>query len=93
MEAIEAILHRRSIRKYTGEKISDEQIELLLKAAMYAPSAVNKQPWHFIVFKDAKTKKQIMEFHKSAAMLAEWCGARNGRTRPSRPPASSPAKL
>lgn len=70
MEAMEAILHRRSIRKYTSEKISDDQIELLLKAAMYAPSAVNKQPWHFIVFRDARTKAQIMDFHKSAAMLA-----------------------
>lgn len=71
MEAIEAILQRRSIRKYTGKAISEEQIDLLLKAAMYAPSAVNKQPWHFIVFRDAEKRKQIMEFQKSAAMLAE----------------------
>ncbi len=71
MDTIEAILHRRSIRRYTGKAITGEQIELLLKAAMYAPSAVNKQPWHFIVFRDAETRKQIMEFHKSAAMLAE----------------------
>jgi nitroreductase len=69
MEAMEAIFARRSIRKYSGESISDEQVELLLKAAMYAPSAVNKQPWHFVVFRDAETKKNIVAFHPNASML------------------------
>ena len=71
MDAMETILTRRSIRKYTGKRISDEQVELLLKAAMYAPSAVNKQPWHFLVFRDAETKKSIVEFHPNASMLTD----------------------
>ncbi|MBN1416248.1 MAG: nitroreductase family protein [Bacteroidales bacterium] len=69
MNAIEAILNRRSIRKYAGKKVTDEQVHLLLKAAMYAPSAVNKQPWHFIVFRDAGIRKKIVEFHPNAAMI------------------------
>jgi nitroreductase len=69
MDAIEAILNRRSIRKYSGENVKDEQLELLLKAAMYAPSAVNKQPWHFIVFRDTKIRQQIVDFHPNASML------------------------
>ena len=69
MDILETILNRRSIRKYSGKKITDEPMELLLKAAMYAPSAVNKQPWHFIVFRDAEIRKKIVEFHPNAAML------------------------
>jgi len=38
---------------------------------MYAPSAVNKQPWHFIVFEKNATKKAIMKIHQNAAMLKE----------------------
>jgi nitroreductase len=52
MEVINAILTRRSIRKYTKERVTDKQIKILLKAAMYAPSAMNQQPWHFIVIEN-----------------------------------------
>jgi len=45
----DVILTRRSIRKYKPLKIEREKILQILNAAMYAPSAVNKQPWHFIV--------------------------------------------
>lgn len=70
MDTIEAILSRRSIRKYTSAKVTDEQINILLKAAMYAPSAVNKQPWHFVVFRNSNSIKQILEAHPNASMLA-----------------------
>lgn len=69
MDTIEAILSRRSIRKYTSEEVTDKQINMLLKAAMFAPSAVNKQPWHFVVFRNANTIKQIIEAHPNASML------------------------
>jgi len=46
-------------------------VDKILHAAMYAPSAVNKQPWHFIVFEDVDLRKAIMKFHKSAGMLVE----------------------
>jgi nitroreductase len=71
MEVIEAIMNRRSIRKYTGEKVADDQIDLLLKAGMYAPSAVNKQPWHFIVFRDRNIINDINKIHPNSYMLKD----------------------
>jgi len=49
MELMEAIKARRSIRKYTNEPVSRELLEELLEAACWAPSADNRQPWHFVV--------------------------------------------
>lgn len=69
MNELETIFNRRSIRRYTEQNIDSETIILLLKAAMYAPSAVNKQPWHFIVIDSRKTMQQIMEIHPHAGML------------------------
>jgi nitroreductase len=71
MELFDAILTRRSIRKYTSDKIEPDLVDKIIKAGMYAPSAVNKQPWHFIVFSDKKLMTEIMKIHQSAAMLAE----------------------
>ena len=51
-QAIENILTRVSVREFTGEKISEAQLDTLLRAAMSAPSALNKQPWAFIVVTD-----------------------------------------
>ena len=69
MEAIEAIMGRRSVRRYTDKKIPDETITKLLKAAMNAPSAHNKQPWHFIVVDDKETMLKIPEYHQYSKML------------------------
>ena len=71
MDVIDAILTRRSIRKYTGQMVSDQQVEILLKAAMYAPSAVNKQPWHFIVFRNKLMAGKIAKFHPNSHMLKD----------------------
>lgn len=49
---LEAIKNRRSIRKYLPEQINDEELEAILEAAQYAPSARNDQPWHFTVIQD-----------------------------------------
>lgn len=71
MELLEGILTRRSIRKYTNQEITQEQIQLLLKAAMYAPSASNQQPWHFVVITDREALSTIKEVHPYAKMLDE----------------------
>ncbi len=47
-----SIFKRVSVRDFTDEKVTDEQIELILKAGMQAPSAVNQQPWEFLVCRD-----------------------------------------
>jgi nitroreductase len=69
LETIKAIMSRRSIRKYTDEKIPDEKITILLKAAMNAPSAHNRQPWHFIVIDESARLKQITEYHQYSKMI------------------------
>jgi nitroreductase len=71
MEAIEAILSRRSIRKYKSDSIPDHLVYELLKAAMSAPSASNKQPWHFVVIQDRAILDEIPNVHPYSAMLKE----------------------
>jgi len=61
MEAIEAILTRKSVRQFENKEVEEEKIELLLKAAMAAPSGVNKQPWKFIVVKNEEAKARIID--------------------------------
>ncbi|RJQ51895.1 MAG: hypothetical protein C4526_09035 [Nitrospiraceae bacterium] len=46
---LNVIYTRRSIRKFTGEKVKKEDLEAILMAGMSAPSAVNVQPWAFVV--------------------------------------------
>ena len=47
--AINNIMTRTSIRQYTNEAVSKADIETMLRAGMAAPTAVNRQPWHFVV--------------------------------------------
>lgn len=71
MDALEAIMTRRSIRKYTDEPVTDEEVQTLLKAAMAAPSAANKQPWHFVVVRDRALREAFTKFHPHSAMLPD----------------------
>ena len=71
MVELEAIFARRSIRKYTSEPVTDEDIKKLLKAAMAAPSGGNRKPWHFITIKDRETLNKLAEKHPYGKMLNE----------------------
>ncbi len=64
-----AILNRKSIRKYKDLEISEEIVEELLRAGMAAPSAGNEQPWEFIVLRDKKIMRKITEVHPYSKML------------------------
>ena len=66
---IDAILKRRSIRRYSGETVNKSDIQLMLKAGMYAPSARNEQPWHFLVINERALLSRITEIHPYASML------------------------
>lgn len=68
MEILEAIHTRRSIRKYTDRPIPEELITEILRAAMSAPSAVNAQPWVFIVIDDRKLLDKVPTFSPYASM-------------------------
>ena len=63
--AINNIMTRTSIREYTNEPVSKTDIETMLRAGMAAPTAVNRQPWHFVAVTDK-------------AKLAELAGRRGG---------------
>lgn len=71
MEIIQGILTRRSIRQYTSQEITKEQIFEVLKAGMYAPSARNQQPWHFIIINNRELLNKMSEIHPYADMLRE----------------------
>jgi nitroreductase len=71
MDLEEAIRHRRSIRKYQSKDVEPEKIETVLEAARWAPSASNKQPWHFIVVRDAATRRILGETHSHGRFLKE----------------------
>jgi len=55
---LKTIQDRRSIRDYSPEPVSDEDLALILEAARLAPSGENAQPWRFIVVKDEATRKK-----------------------------------
>ena len=71
MEFFEALRTRRSIRKYTAEPVAPEDVRVMLEAAMLAPSASNRQPWHFVVVDDRATLDRIAAEHPYAKMAAD----------------------
>lgn len=71
MDVIEAIMSRRSIRRYTDRAIEDDTIEMLLKAAMQAPSAHNSQSWQLVVITERALLDVIPRFHRYAGMLRQ----------------------
>jgi len=80
MDVLEAIRTRRSIRRYTDEPVSREQIEEVIQAGRFAPSAENRQPWRFIVVTDRaviarlsdKIKKGIRSLLKYRFIARLW---------------------
>ena len=83
---MENILSRRSVRSYTDQKLTDEQIETLLRAAMAAPSGRNLQPWSFVVLTDPSEYDTIFEGNfnldkfKQAAAVIVLCAEQTGNT-------------
>ena len=56
---MKVIQDRRSIREYTAEPVSDQDLDLILEAARQAPSGENAQPWRFLIVKDVETRKKL----------------------------------
>ena len=71
MDVIKAIRERRSIRKYKSKEVSEESIDVILQAGRWAPSASNKQPWHFIVVRDANLRKRLADAHAYGRYMKE----------------------
>ncbi len=72
---IENIMTRTSIRQYKEQPVEQEKIDIMLKAAMAAPTAVNLQPWHFIVITDKETIGKLAGRQPTnAPLLIALCG-------------------
>lgn len=67
-EIIQNILNRRSVRVYKEDQINEDDLELILKSGLYAPSACNTQPWHFTVVQNKEIMK-ILNIETKKVML------------------------
>jgi len=77
MEAIEAIMTRRCVRKFSGKQIPDAVLEKIIKAGTYAPSALALQPWGFIVIQDQAFLTRVSDYCKPV-MLSLMKDAHDG---------------
>lgn len=75
MDIQELLLNRRSIRKYKDQKINKDDMNNILQAAMYAPSAMNLQPWQFIVIDDNVVLTETIKSIPHAEMLKQSAAA------------------
>lgn len=61
METRDAIFGRRSIRKYTDRRISDEDLQKIIDAGLMAPSGINLQPWYFVVIRSDEKLQELVD--------------------------------
>ncbi len=73
METLDAILTRHSVRTYTDEPITDEQVDMLLKCAMSGPSCTNAKDWSFIVVRDQDTLIKMADANGPPANPLRHC--------------------
>ena len=68
---IEAIYKRRSIREYTNDEVTPEQLREIVRAGAWAPSGLNNQPWRFVIVRDPAVREQLAgETHYSHIIKA-----------------------
>lgn len=67
------IQKRRSIRKFTNEKLTPGQVETLMRAALMSPSSKNNTPWEFVLIEDKETLQQLSTCKSHAAKLIADC--------------------
>lgn len=69
-ENLDWIYKRRSIRAYRDEPISDGELDLLLQAAMAAPSANDRRPWAFVAVRSSQSRQALAGVHQWSSMCA-----------------------
>lgn len=67
MELLEFMYNRRSVRKYTGEEIPAEKLDMVIKAGLLSASGRRAKPWEFIVVKKKETLQKLSECRTGAA--------------------------
>ncbi len=70
METIEAIKTRRCVREYTDDPVSDEQLDLMIEAARWAPSGLNNQPWRFMKITDRELISKLSQLTRYRGLIA-----------------------
>jgi nitroreductase len=70
-DALTVIHSRKSVRNFTGQSVEKEKLDKILKAAMAAPTAVNRQPWSFVVVTERKTLNTLRDGLPYAKMLGQ----------------------
>jgi nitroreductase len=70
MDTTEAILNRRSVREFTGEPVSDAELDRLVEAARWAPSGLNNQPWRFMKITDRSLVVAVSGLTKYRGVVA-----------------------
>ena len=68
---LEAIAQRASVRSYKPDPVSDEDIQIILEAALHAPSANNARPWHIVVVRDEVRRQQLSGVHQWASFCTQ----------------------
>jgi nitroreductase len=71
MDTIEAILKRRSVRKFRAKPVEEKDLQTIIEAGRQAPSAANRQPWHFVVVKDDDHRTKLAEACSGQTWLAD----------------------
>jgi nitroreductase len=71
VDTFETILKRRSVRKYQQKPIADDHLKTILEAGRQAPSAANRQPWHFVVVRDADQRRKLAQACSGQTWLAD----------------------
>ena len=69
MDLLEIMRNRRSVRKYTGERIDDEKIEKVLQAGMLSASSKGRRPWEFIVVRSKETLEKMAHSRVAGAAM------------------------
>jgi nitroreductase len=69
MDVLDAVHTRRSTRNFTDEPVSAEKIDMLIRAAMAAPSANNERPWRFVIVRNRDTLTQLAQATPFAAPI------------------------
>lgn len=62
MDVKKAILERRSVRKYTDQPVSDQDINDIIEAGLYAPSAIDLQHWYYVVIKSPEKLEELRQY-------------------------------
>ena len=73
-ELLQTMLNRRSVRKYTGEAIPEDELKLILQAGLSSATSKNRKPWEFVAVQEKESLKALAKCRAGAAKMLENAG-------------------